>query len=333
MRPLFLFSTAFLFSIQACNTSAKIVEYPLSELVLQHDIIVRGKLEKIRKFSDGTFVYAKGLIRVAQTIFGDVKPGDELTLKWTYDPDSIPSGDWAIDAYDEKIWMLVRQGHGEYAASYQSSQELEELPQIESNLRNPLMLRFADSHTSPARPFTVSLIYRNATNSTMTLPKLEARNDKLLLPPTASLDLCGDVAHGTSNKTIAPNAGKIEHASGEVVVLPPGSTTSTVINLEKLFPIQNATVYSLLWTNNGLKSNYLAIATFPNAYDWYYPDLIYADNPKPLWLRLHNKLAVWPGNAMFLSKLAGLVFSFVGFLYLGWKALRRVLCRRRKTLA
>lgn len=210
---------------------------PLEDLVSDSDLIVVGTLRDVEESSHDGVDYGQGTIEVREVLWGQIKAGDKLTLKWQNSSAIIcPRVEHRGNAGEKGVWLLTKGDKGSVEADYPGRfVNLSERKRVENLLRRGIFL--AGGWFKANEPFTVTALYRNVSDNERSFPSLAYREGSLHLPPNSKLMVWeyDDEAAGSKN-FIKPFAGQIvTDANLPPVVVPPKSETTIKFDLKRLF--------------------------------------------------------------------------------------------------
>ncbi|HEX8745571.1 MAG TPA: hypothetical protein VF717_00120, partial [Pyrinomonadaceae bacterium] len=165
---------------------------PLNQLVQDSDLIIIGELRSVSEYSADGFDYGQGTIMVSEVIWGNVKAGDELTLRWKNQSNIICP---RIEHYQNRnrrgIWLLTSDGGRNVRADYpERFAEMRKRAEIENILATePVSLRASKNAFSTDEPLTLWLVFRNFSDREKQFPAVEFQDGSLLLSPGLSLEV------------------------------------------------------------------------------------------------------------------------------------------------
>jgi hypothetical protein len=162
---------------------------PLETLVQGSDIVVVGTLVDVSEHTAGQADYGQGHIVVREVIWGQVRPGDALLLKWQNASAVVcPRVEHRGAAGEEGVWLLTAEdGHVE--ANYPGRfVGLSERRQVERALaRFPVVLRGGAYFVEAGDPLAFAVVYRNFSDAPRAFPGVEFAEGQLNLSPGSRL--------------------------------------------------------------------------------------------------------------------------------------------------
>jgi hypothetical protein len=219
----------------------------LEELVQDSDLILVGTLGGVAEFSrDGTD-YGEGVITVEEVIWGNVSPGDTLTLKWQNPHELVcPRVEHRHNQNVKAIWLLTVEAGHDVRANYPGRfVELADRRKVERILRRKnVCLRAAKYAVSQDEPADVSLVFRNPTQTPLLFPGIQPRDGGLYIG--AGVGLAMSYGWGDHETKVNPVAGSIGVSDDLApITVPPGQEYRVTLNIRELFDLAPGQVYSL----------------------------------------------------------------------------------------
>lgn len=229
---------------------------PLDELVQESDLIVVGTLHDVKEHSDGTTDFGEGRIDVREVVWGDVSPGDSLTLKWeNASAVACPRIEHQDNAGKEGLWLLTRSGDAVSANYPGRFVNLSERRNVELALRRtPVVLR-ADSYlVKPGEPMRFSVVYRNASNDPRTFPGLAFEDGDIHVSSGTRLTLNKTFCDGELNAVPRLTARVVRDSGLAPVTVPPRGERRTEFDLREMLVARPPEVgtYTLAFEFGGL---------------------------------------------------------------------------------
>lgn len=231
-------------------------EVPLEELVQESDLIVVGTLRDVSERSDGETDYGEGRIDVRAVIWGDVSPGDALTLKWeNASAVACPRTEHKHNADAEGIWLLTRRGTFVNANYPGRFVELSARRDILAALRRtPVVLRADSYFVKPGEPMRCSVVYRNASNAPRTFPGLASEGGDIHVSPGTRLTLNKTFCDGELYAVPRLTARVVRDPGLAPVTVPPRGERRTEFDLSEMLVARPPEVgtYTLAFEFGGL---------------------------------------------------------------------------------
>jgi hypothetical protein len=156
------------------TASAKWGYVPLEELVRESDIIVAGTLRDVREHTADAVDYGEGRVVVREVVWGNVSPGDSLTLRWS-NPSGVacPRVEHRHSADEEGLWLLTRDGEAVRADYPGRFVQLSKRQLVEAALRDsPVVLRADKYWVEAGEPMKFAVVYRDVDYAGRVFPGL-----------------------------------------------------------------------------------------------------------------------------------------------------------------
>jgi hypothetical protein len=208
---------------------------PLETLVQDSDLIVVGTLQDVSEHTSGGTDYGQGHILVREVIWGQVRPGDALLLKWSnLSGIACPRIEHRRRAGEEGIWLLTAEG-GYVEADYPGRfVEPGRRQQVERTLaRFPVSLRGSKYFVGPGEPLLFAVVYRNFSRAPRFFPGVSVADGHLRLGAGSRLAVKADLG-GEERRLRLSRVMTKAHAPAAPVMVAPGGEHRVEINLRDL---------------------------------------------------------------------------------------------------
>lgn len=212
---------------------------PLDEAVQDSDLIIVGALSAVFEHSNEGIDYGEGTINIEEVIWGQATPGYLVILKWQNASEIICSG--IQHRYNENkigIWLLTIEGDGTVRANNPARfVELSQKANVNRFLREKkVCLRANQYGVNTSEPISVSVIFRNPTQTQIQVPGLEYRNGYLSLSPEIELAINSGWGHNVERVSFLASRVFVSEDLAPITV-EPGQEHRIVIDLRQLFDV------------------------------------------------------------------------------------------------
>jgi hypothetical protein len=147
------------------------------DVAQQSDLIVIASLSNVREWTDNYVDYGEGRLAIRDVVWGDVEPGDTLTIRW-HNRSSVacPRVEHRHALLTNLIWFLTLEGNGTVRADHPDRKKpVAEFARVMEVLeRYPYRVKLPRGFP-PGEPVVAEIVFRNATNHTLKIPAIEVR--------------------------------------------------------------------------------------------------------------------------------------------------------------
>ena len=214
---------------------------PTEDLVRDSHLIVVGTLQSVSESSAGGMDYGEGVILVREVLWGAAQANQSLKLKWSNPSDLLcPRVEHRAHAEREAIWLLTKNADGSVAADYPGRFLLpEHRGEVESLLARGLFLD--GGAFQPDEPFTVTVIFRNASKTEKKFPGLFFDGERLSMSLHSELTVSVYASDQSHTKQKLPSeSNKLRFADElDEMTVPPGSEVKLEFDLKALYRLSN----------------------------------------------------------------------------------------------
>lgn len=182
------------FFVMCFSSTLKAMEalIPVEDLIQDSEIIVVGTLTNVSEHSKDDMDYGEGNIIVEEVLFGNVKKGEKLLLKWS-NPSNLgcPRTEHSHHKNIKAIWLLNTSDKGEVYANHSGRfVRLSKLNLIKKIMTNTKVSLYSDElFVKLNEPLNVTLKIRNYSHNEKRLPGFEVKDGILFLNPDLKLNL------------------------------------------------------------------------------------------------------------------------------------------------
>jgi hypothetical protein len=242
----------------------------LDDAVRDSDLVVVGTLSDVAEWSRAGWDYGDGAILVTEVLWGDVRAGDWLRLRWD-NPSGLacPRVEHAQSAGVEYIWLLTRSADGSVRADHPcrvvAAGERADVLRSRAGERKTVCLRTDTIRYSSSDGDVVTLVFRNPSGAPVSYPGVQVSSGRVTLDSRVRLTLREGFDPGTPE--IAPRPGAIVELSDvPPLVVPPGEEVRVAIFVRSVFDPPPG-VYFLCATVDGYEpSNRVLVDLEPRGY-------------------------------------------------------------------
>ena len=152
----------------------------IEQLVRQSDIVVIGTLKEVDSWKNGMGKQWFGLIHVEEVLWGNIKKGAEINLRWgSYINHQNLHG-------KNGIWLLEETLENSFKADHPKRFcFLDHKSAVESALVNvPIFIKMKDHVIYDIEPLILTIVYRNADSRTREFPGLKYDGSSIVFHPT-----------------------------------------------------------------------------------------------------------------------------------------------------
>lgn len=228
----------------ACCCAPSIASWalvPLDELVQDCDIIVVGTLTDVTEHSLNGTDFGQGTILIDEVVWGAASAGESLVLKWQNASELIcPRVEHRQNQGKKALWLLMLEDDGVVRANYPGRfVDLSKRSEVEQILREkPVCLRAAKYVFGANEPVSVSLVFRNPTQSSIAFPGVESSGGQLLISPGVELTLWR--GYGEERKITRPLRNRLISSNNVAPILVgPQQEIRIAVDLRNLFTISD----------------------------------------------------------------------------------------------
>jgi hypothetical protein len=154
---------------------------PLAEAVQKSDLVVVATLTGVRQWTDDGRDYGRGTLRVTDVLWGNVSKGDTLALEWSNQSTlACPRVEHRREANRSIVWFLTLEENGAVHADHpHRTLPVDQIERVKRTLAEyPFQLRIRSGY-DPGEPVEVSIVLRNATASSLEVPRIDWDGDTL----------------------------------------------------------------------------------------------------------------------------------------------------------
>ncbi|HEU4391451.1 MAG TPA: hypothetical protein VFV34_26865 [Blastocatellia bacterium] len=237
-----LFAFVFLSSL-SLPVPARWVFIPLEALVQDSDLIVVGTLRGVSEHTEGDIDYGQGAIIVDDVLWGNAAPGDLLILKWGNGAGVVyPMLSHKNNENKRGIWLLTVDDGATVSANWRD--RFVPLSQTR-NVLTALATRNVcarTSHFDTNDPFTVWVVFRNATAEALEFPGMIFLDGTLYLSPSIEITI-----QDADERKLTASPGRIVTSPDiPTILVESGREHIMRIDLGMLFEFQSDNLYYVL---------------------------------------------------------------------------------------
>lgn len=241
--------TLILVAIACCCTPsfAMWAFIPLDELVQDCDLIVVGTLEGVSQYSHNGMDYGQGTILIDEVVWGAASAGESVTLKWQNRSEiACPRVEHRYNQGKKAIWLLTVEDGGVVRANYPGRfVDLGNRRKVERILtRKNVCLRAAKYLFGADEPVSVSLVFRNPTDSVIKFPGVEYKDGYLVMNPDVSLAVYSSFGDEQTITNPLPNR-VLFSDNVEPMLVQPRQELRITVDLRKLFNVVPEEYYAV----------------------------------------------------------------------------------------
>lgn len=167
------------------------------DLIIDSDVIVVATLTNTRGEMKYGWYVEEGDLQIERVIWGDMKPGDTLRLRWRNLPNiACPRTEHARRAGESLLWFLERDQDGTFSANTdQKVWPVEEVPTfIDSLAAYPYRILIPQFDIGGGATFAIH--FRNATAEPLSVPTIHTDNARVTYGPGFDLKMKSRYAMG-----------------------------------------------------------------------------------------------------------------------------------------
>ena len=170
----------------AAPCHARWASVPLDQLVMESDLVLVGTLGEVGEYTRGGRDYGRGVILVNEVLWGNVRRGERLALRWENYHGIGERLNHRQEANRRLVWLLTRGEGGTVRADYPwRVLPLSHRAAVAGLLSRPVVIRQRERLT----PRRLTLAFRNTARVRRSFPSFAYREGRLVLGAGAALRL------------------------------------------------------------------------------------------------------------------------------------------------
>lgn len=219
------------------------MSYP--ELVQKSDVIVVATLTRVTGRTEYGIDISTGTLVVSDVLWGSPSPGDTLEIEWRNMSRSACRVEFNGHRNQPAVWLLAGEDGGPLSANHPSrAAPVDQLTAVRRALEDYPFRVNVQAAYAPGEPVNVSILFRNATENVLRVPRLDWGGDTLRCGRGLRLKL---LRRGESSfEPVSLGDAKIvRYADSRPVELAPGQSIQTRFPLDRVVDLSRG-LYRLI---------------------------------------------------------------------------------------